>query len=82
MKDVTDVCGNGNLHANNGNLKVSQDEPANTKDDEEVIHNLNKKVKTLENGSTKSNDSKTKDNHNDKSVKVSFRSENPYYNLR
>lgn len=43
----------------------------NTQEDEDVIQNLNKKIKILGNGSTKSIDLKTKDNHNDKSVKVS-----------
>lgn len=69
MKDIT---GDHNLHATNGNLKVSPEDSANNvKDDEEVIRKLNEKIKILENGSTKSNDLKTKDIHNDKSVKVS-----------
>lgn len=52
-------------------MKVSPEEPAITKEDEDVIHTLNKKIKNLENGSTKSSDLKAKDIHNDKSVKVS-----------
>lgn len=71
MKDITDACGNGNLHANNGNLKVeSQEEESKINEDEAAIYELNKKIKNIENGSTKSTDWKTKDTHNDKSVKV------------
>lgn len=75
VKDITkDITkDNGNLPpSTNGNLKVSADDSANdAKEDEEIIRKLNEKIKILENGSTKSNDLKTKDIHNDKSVKVS-----------
>ncbi|KAJ6636731.1 hypothetical protein Bhyg_15325 [Pseudolycoriella hygida] len=70
-QDITDACGNGNLNASNGNVKVPPEEPAHTlQEDEEVIQQLNKKIKHLENGSAKSNDLKPKDVYNDKSVKV------------
>lgn len=47
-----------------------QKEPSITKEDEAIIHELNKKIKNIENGSTKSHDWKAKDIHNDKSIKV------------